>query len=134
MDHRDTIAALSTAPGTGAIAVLRLSGADTLQILGELAPMLPESLEARHAYFTVFNDVDGIVDDMEEMVLDAELIDDLMHKKDPKDAQKLVQILISRFRQHGGIPVFKKLSDRLDEVRLRAEQGLISSIEFIKEL
>lgn len=78
--------------------------------------------------------VDGIVDDMEEMVLDAELIDELMHKNDPKDAQKLVQILISRFRYHGGVPVFKKLSDRLDEVRLRAEQGLISSIEFIKEL
>jgi type I restriction enzyme, R subunit len=78
--------------------------------------------------------VAGIVDDMEEMVLDAEVIDDLMNKKDPKKAQQLVRILIARFKGHGNNPVFKKLSERLDEVRLKAEQGLISSIEFIKEL
>lgn len=78
--------------------------------------------------------VDGISDDMEEMVLDAEVIDDLMHKKDPKDADKLVRILISRFKGHPGNPAFKKLSERLDAVRLKAEQGLISSIDFIKEL
>lgn len=78
--------------------------------------------------------VDGISDDMNEMVLDAEVIEDLMHKKDPGDAEKLVRILISRFRGHPGNPDFKKLSERLDAVRLKAEQGLISSIEFIKEL
>jgi type I restriction enzyme R subunit len=78
--------------------------------------------------------VDGIVDDMEEMVLDAEVIDELMNKKDPKKAQKLVRILISRFKGRSGDPIFKALSERLEAVRLRAEQGLISSIEFIKEL
>lgn len=78
--------------------------------------------------------VDGIVDDMEEMVLDAEVIDELMNKKDPKKAQKLVRILISRFKGRSADPIFKALSERLEAVRLRAEQGLISSIEFIKEL
>ncbi len=78
--------------------------------------------------------VDGVVDDMEELILDAEVIDELMHKKDPKSAEKMVNILIGRFRSHPGMPVFKKLGDRLEELRLRAEQGLISSVEFIKEL
>ena len=63
MDHRETIAALSTPPGTGAIAVLRLSGADTLRILRVVAPSLSGALEARHAYFTTFNDEDGVVDE-----------------------------------------------------------------------
>jgi type I restriction enzyme R subunit len=78
--------------------------------------------------------VDGVSHDMEIMELNAEVIDDLMAKKDPKDADKLVQILISRFRKHGNNPAFKDLGQRLEEVRLRAEQGLISSIEFIKQL
>lgn len=78
--------------------------------------------------------VDGTSDDLEEMVLDAEMIDDLMHKKDPKDADKLIRILITRFGGHPGNPEFKKLSERLDAVRQKAEKGLISSIEFIKEL
>ncbi|HRH69667.1 MAG TPA: tRNA uridine-5-carboxymethylaminomethyl(34) synthesis GTPase MnmE [Flavobacteriales bacterium] len=63
MDHRDTIAALSTAPGTGAIAVLRISGPDVLPIMASIAPALPESVAPRHAYFTDFNDADGIVDE-----------------------------------------------------------------------
>jgi type I restriction enzyme R subunit len=78
--------------------------------------------------------VEGIAEDMEEMILDAEVIDDLMNKKDPKDAQRLIRILTGRLRGHGGIPIFKKLSDRLDDLRRKAEQGLISSIEFIKQL
>jgi len=31
-------------------------------------------------------------------------------------------------------PVFKNLSERLEEIRDKAEKGLISSIEFIKQL
>jgi type I restriction enzyme, R subunit len=78
--------------------------------------------------------VDGIHDKMEEVVLNAEMIDDLMNKKDPKQAEKLIKILIKRFIGHGNNSKFKKLSERLDEVRRRAELGLITSIEFIKEL
>jgi len=78
--------------------------------------------------------VSGITTDMEEMILNAEVIDDLMNKKDPKQAQKLVKILISRLAKHKGILKFKELSERLEELRNKAEQGLINSIEFIKEL
>ncbi|MHC1706317.1 MAG: type I restriction endonuclease subunit R [Bacteroidales bacterium] len=78
--------------------------------------------------------VTGIHHDMEEMVLDAEVIDDLMNKKDPKKAKEVMIILIGRLHKHGNKPVFKRLSERLEALRDKAEQGLINSIEFIKEL
>jgi len=78
--------------------------------------------------------VSGINHDMEEMILDAEVIDDLMNKKDPKQAEKVLKILISRLNKHGNNPTFKRLSERLEAIRNKAEKGLINSIEFIKEL
>ncbi len=52
----------------------------------------------------------------------------------PWNAKKLEKILIKRFKRHSGDPKFKKLSERLEALRDKAEQGLISSIEFVKEL
>jgi len=78
--------------------------------------------------------VDGISHEMEVMVLDAKVIDELMNNKDPKEAQRIMKILISRLARHGDNPVFIALSQRLEALRAKAEQGLISSIEFIKHL
>ena len=78
--------------------------------------------------------VTGINHEMEEMVLDAEIIDNLMNKKDSKEAEKIIKILTGRLKKHKGNAIFKKLSERLEELRDKAEQGLINSIEFIKEL
>ena len=78
--------------------------------------------------------VSGINHDMKEMILDSELIEELMNKKNPKEAERVVKILISRFKKHSGNPKFKALGDRLQELRDKAEQGLISSVEFIKQL
>lgn len=78
--------------------------------------------------------VTSINHDMEELVLDANVIDDLMNSKNPKTADKVLEILIDRFRKHQNDPVFKKLSERLEDLRNRAEKGLTNSIEFVKEL
>jgi type I restriction enzyme, R subunit len=78
--------------------------------------------------------VSGISHEMEEIILDADVIDELMNKKDPKEAEKIMKILIGRLGRHKGNPLFKKLSERLEELRNKAEQGLINSIDFIKEL
>jgi len=78
--------------------------------------------------------VEGINNDMEEMILDADIIEELMNKKNPKEAERVVKLLIGRFKKHPGNPKFKALGDRLEELRNRAEQGLISSVEFIKQL
>jgi type I restriction enzyme R subunit len=45
-----------------------------------------------------------------------------------------LKILISRLNKHGNNPTFKRLSERLEAIRDKAEKGLINSIEFIKEL
>ena len=78
--------------------------------------------------------VSGINHEMEEMVLDADVIDDLMNKKDKKQADAVLIILTSRLNKHGNNSIFKQLSERLEAIRSKAEKGLINSIEFIKEL
>ncbi|TDS13537.1 type I restriction enzyme R subunit [Maribacter caenipelagi] len=76
----------------------------------------------------------GDVHQLDEFVLDADVIEEIFNNPDPKNAKKLEKILAKRFKKHAGNPKFKKLSDRLEELRDKAEQGLITSIEFVKEL
>ena len=71
---------------------------------------------------------------MDEFVLDADVIEDIFNNPDPKNAKILEKILIKRFKKNAGNPKFKKLSERLEALRDKAEQGLITSIEFVKEL
>tara|TARA_R110002033_G_C3896879_1_gene239618 strand:- start:5970 stop:8936 length:2967 start_codon:yes stop_codon:yes gene_type:complete len=76
----------------------------------------------------------GEVHHLEEFVLDADVIEEIFNNPDPKNAKKLEKILIKRFQKHAGNPKFKSLSERLEALRDQAEQGLITSIEFVKEL
>jgi len=76
----------------------------------------------------------GDVHQLEEFVLDADVIEDIFNNPDPKNARKLEKILVKRFKNHASNPTFKKLSERLEELRDKAERGLITSIEFVKEL
>lgn len=76
----------------------------------------------------------GDVHDLNEFVLDAEVIENIFNSGDSKQAKQLEKELIKRFKKHGELPSFKALSDRLEELRNKAELGLITSIEFVKEL
>ena len=78
--------------------------------------------------------VGGIHTDMEEVVLDETMVASLMASKDPKAAKKIEKELIKRFKKYTNQLKFVELSKRLEALRDKAEQGLISSIEFIKEL
>lgn len=78
--------------------------------------------------------VGGIHTDMQEVVLDETMVASLMASKDPKAAKKIEKELIKRFKKYTNQPKFVELSKRLEALRDKAEQGLISSIEFIKEL
>ena len=78
--------------------------------------------------------VGGIHTDMQEVVLDDTMVASLMASKDPKAAKKIEKELIKRFKKYANQPKFVELSKRLEALRDKAEQGLISSIEFIKEL
>jgi type I restriction enzyme R subunit len=76
----------------------------------------------------------GEVHQLQEFMLDADVIEDIFNNPDPKSAKKLEKLLIKRFKKHAGDPKFKSLSERLEALRDKAEQGLITSIEFVKEL
>ena len=76
----------------------------------------------------------GDVHQLDEFVMDADVIEDIFNNPDPKQAKQIEKAIIGRFRKHAGHPKFKKLSERLEALRDRAEQGLITSIEFVKEL
>ncbi|WP_289044074.1 HsdR family type I site-specific deoxyribonuclease [uncultured Olleya sp.] len=76
----------------------------------------------------------GEVHHLEEFVLDADVIENIFNNPDPKNAKKLEKLLIKRFKKHAGDPKFKSLSERLEALRDKAELGLITSIEFVKEL
>ncbi|WP_069660687.1 type I restriction endonuclease subunit R [Arcticibacter eurypsychrophilus] len=76
----------------------------------------------------------GEIHQLDEFVLDADVIEDIFNNPDPKAAKDLEKILIKRFKKRGGDPRFKKLSELLEALRDRAERGLITSIEFVKEL
>jgi len=76
----------------------------------------------------------GEVHQLEEFILDADVIEEIFNNPDPKKVKEIEKILIKRFKKHAGNPKFKKLSERLEELRDKAEKGLITSIEFVKEL
>lgn len=88
-----------------------------------------ETTRLMHEHITV-----GEVHDLEEFVLDADAIESIFKNPDPKEARKIEDILTKRFKKQSGDPRFRKLSERLEELRAKAEQGLITSIDFVKEL
>ena len=59
----DTIAAISSPPGTGGIALLRLSGPKAFATAERLAPTLPLEPLFRHAYLVPLIDMDGQIDE-----------------------------------------------------------------------
>lgn len=56
---KDTICALATAHGTGAISVIRISGSKAAQITRRLAAFLPEKPESHKIYYGILRSSDG---------------------------------------------------------------------------
>lgn len=80
--------------------------------------------------------VEAVRDDMDVLSLDAEIIDEYIEgKKDIKKATKRIEIdLVARITKHTKDPKFVTLGERLEDLREKHEQGLITSIEFLKQL
>jgi type I restriction enzyme R subunit len=78
--------------------------------------------------------VEKINDDLEKIILDADVVEDLIKTKDAKKAKIIEIVLISRLRKHKGNPKFEELGKRLEELRDKAERGLINSVDFLKHL
>ena len=96
------------------------------------ATLGPKTIELVHENITV-GDAD---DSLEILSLDADLIDDFIEKqKDLKKETKKVEInLVAKILAHGHDPKFVKLGEKLESLREKHEQGLLTSIEFLKLL
>jgi len=75
-------------------------------------------------------------EDEEILELNADLIDGFLNdREDAKKKAKKVEIsLVAKILNHANEPRFKKLGEKLEELREKHEQGLITSIEFLKLL
>lgn len=78
--------------------------------------------------------VDAVRDDLDTLVLDADLLEAVLSNPDPKKAKEVEIKVARRLRKHLGNPKFKALSERLDALRDRFESGVLNSVEFLKHL
>jgi type I site-specific restriction-modification system R (restriction) subunit len=78
--------------------------------------------------------VDAVRDDLDTLVLDADLLEAVLSNPDQKNAKEIEIKLKRRLRSHGGNPKFKQLSERLDALKDRFESGQINSVDFLKQL
>jgi len=78
--------------------------------------------------------VDAVRDDLDTLVMDPDVLDGMVHAKDPKKAKEIEIKLFARLRRHAGDAKFVELGERLERLREKHEQGLITSIEFLKQL
>ena len=75
-------------------------------------------------------------EDVEILAMDADLIDEFLEKqKDLKKTTKKIEInLVAKIMNHTKDPKFIKLGEKLETLREKHEQGLVTSIEFLKLL
>ncbi|MBN1321641.1 MAG: HsdR family type I site-specific deoxyribonuclease [Thermoleophilia bacterium] len=91
----------------------------------------PKTIELIHEHVHV----DAIRDDLETLVLDADLLEAVLGSPDPDTKVKEIEIKVAyRLRKRMHDPRFKALSERLEALKERHEQGLLTSVEFLKAL
>jgi type I restriction enzyme R subunit len=79
--------------------------------------------------------VEAVRDDLDTLVLDADLLEAVLGSPDPTRKAKEVTIkLTARLRKHAGNPKYKALAERLEDLKNRHQQGLLVSIDFLKDL
>ena len=78
--------------------------------------------------------VDTVRDDLETLVMDADVLADLLSNPDPKKAKEIEIKIVARLRRHKDNPRFIELGERLEDLRDRHERGMENSISFLKRL
>lgn len=73
---------------------------------------------------------------LEDLVVDADIIDSVLEdeKKVQKKIVEVEKMLRLRLGEHTGDPKFKHFAEKLDELREKMAQNMISSIDFLKQL
>jgi type I restriction enzyme R subunit len=79
--------------------------------------------------------VESMRDDIETLVLDAQVLEEILAEADPvKKGREIEIMLVARLRRHLGHPKFVALGARLEKVKERHEQGFLTSLEFLKQI
>ena len=98
--------------------------------------MLWHALGAKTVYLINRNvHVESVRDDVETLVLDAQVLHEILNDTDPgKKAREIEIKLVARLRKHANNPTFIALGERLEKIRERHEQGFLTSLEFLKAI
>lgn len=79
--------------------------------------------------------VQAIRDDLDRIIVDAELLEEMLGKGDPRKKAKEIEIkLADRLRKRSSEPKFKALAERLEVLKEKHEKGLLASVDFLKAL
>ena len=79
--------------------------------------------------------VEAVRDDLDEIVLDTELLDAVLSGQDAEGKAREIQMQVTdRLRRHMDNPRYRKLSERLEQLKARHEAGSLHSLEFLKAL
>ncbi|MBV8213355.1 MAG: tRNA uridine-5-carboxymethylaminomethyl(34) synthesis GTPase MnmE [Verrucomicrobia bacterium] len=116
----DTIAAISTAVGEGAIAVLRVSGPEAVEVVARIfrGATATEKMEPRRSYFGEINDATGLID---------QVLLTIFRRPQSYTGEDLVEISC-----HGGILVTRKILSLLLNAGARsAEPGEFTQRAFL---
>ena len=77
--------------------------------------------------------VQTVRDDLDTLVMDAQVLEDLLEDPETNTVEVEIQIA-ARLRRHTDDPRFIALSERLENLRLKHEQGILASVDFLKHL
>ncbi len=78
--------------------------------------------------------VESISDDLDKIVLDADLIAGLSMGDKDKKTKEIDDDIKRRLKRHTSDPRFEALGERLEKLKQQAEAGLITSVEYLKQL
>jgi tRNA modification GTPase len=120
MSLDDTIAAISTAVGEGAIAILRISGSEAISLVAQIfrGSTAPQKMEPRRSYFGEIYDATGVID---------QVLLTVFRRPQTYTGEDLVEISC-----HGGILVTRKILSLLLNAGARsAEPGEFTQRAFL---
>ncbi|MGV6853185.1 MAG: type I restriction endonuclease subunit R [bacterium] len=107
---------------------------ESIKPVGGLGSLLweslgPETIKLIHEHTEIYR----IRDDIDEMVMDAESVFELTEEEKKKKAKKLNLSLMAKVRSKND-PRFEELGQRLERLKDKYEAGVLSSLDWLKEL
>jgi type I restriction enzyme R subunit len=78
--------------------------------------------------------VEAVRDDLETLVMDADVLAELQTLNEPKKVKEIEVKIVARLRKHKDNPIFIALGQQFEQLKERHQQGLLTSLEFLKHL